>query len=855
MGFSEKFSIQFKLMLMMLAVSISSILLISLIGYAYGTRAIQDSVVNHLITLRNSKEYQIEAYFNIVRGQVQTLSEDRMIVEAAQEFTAAFKKLHRKQIATNQQQELLSYYQEEFMPRLKQNIAIQSTPEAFFPRNTAAIYLQHTYIATNPYSVEEKELLHAASDETEYSSVHQKYHTIFHNFVETFGYYDMFLVDAQTKEIVYSVEKETDLGTSLTNGVYASSSLAQAVNDAYLHSHPGYIAIADFQPYLASYGKPQAFIASPIFDNSKLVGLLALQLPIDEINSIMTNNRNWKEGGLGDTGEIFLVGPDYTMRSISRFLIEDPKAYLENLQASNLESEQRKRIDTLNTSVLHQDVKTESANQALINKKSGVLIAKNYRGHDVLSAYTPLDITSLNWAMIAEIQLDEAAKKLQTFKWGVFTISALLITVIAFLSLLLSRIFLKPIRALMRGVNKISTGDIDVRVKIKSGDELQELSEAFNDMANSIKQQRELLQRKNLLRITNLKTEKERIRYTFGRYVSDEVVTQLLTSPEALKLGGERKKITILNSDLRGFTAISERLPPEEVVKILNFYLSHMADVITSFNGTIDEFMGDGILVLFGAPISREDDAARAVACAVAMQLAMQSVNNQIKKWCFSSLEMGIGINTGEVVVGNIGSEKRTKYGIVGNEVNLTYRIESYTIGNQILISESTLNEVDPIVRIDGQKKVQPKGVKEPITIYEIGGIRDRYNLFLEKKEEIFYQLEEQIPLKYTILEGKHIGDNMFDGCIIELSLTGARIGACKKRENTTPLALTNVKLNLLEIGNPEEISDDIYAKVLDKSSAEGSFYVHFTSKSPELAKRLEILYYQAQKFTLKREI
>ena len=152
------------------------------------------------------------------------------------------------------------------------------------------------------------------------------------------------------------------------------------------------------------------------------------------------------------------------------------------------------------------------------------------------------------------------------------------------------------------------------------------------------------------------------IRKTFGRYLTDEVVATLLESPEGLQLGGEHRKITILTSDLRGFTATSERLPPEEVVKILNFYLGYMADVITKYQGTIDEFMGDGILVLFGAPIAREDDPARAVACAIDMQLVMEPINKQIKEWGLTPLEMGIGINTGEVVVGNIGSLKRTKY-------------------------------------------------------------------------------------------------------------------------------------------------------------------------------------------------
>ncbi|MEC4893147.1 MAG: adenylate/guanylate cyclase domain-containing protein [Oscillatoria sp. PMC 1051.18] len=331
------------------------------------------------------------------------------------------------------------------------------------------------------------------------------------------------------------------------------------------------------------------------------------------------------------------------------------------------------------------------------------------------------------------------------------------------------------------------------------------------------------------------------IRKTFGRYLSDEVVTNLLDHPEGLKLGGERRKITILTSDLRGFTATSERLAPEEVVKILNFYLEYMADVITKYGGTIDEFMGDGILVLFGAPTPRIDDAERAIATAVAMQLAMEPVNEQMQAWNLPPLQMGIGINTGEVVVGNIGSEKRTKYGVVGSHVNLTYRIESYTTGGQILISESTLNEVDSSqLSIDDQMQVQPKGVQEPITIYDIGGIAGKYNFSLVKEKDVFKPLSQAIPLEYTILEGKHIGENIFSGKIIQISANAAEVRSQAGGGETLPSPLTNIKLNLLNEG---EKSEDIYAKVLSISLDKGSFLIRFTSKPPQIEAQLTALY------------
>lgn len=336
---------------------------------------------------------------------------------------------------------------------------------------------------------------------------------------------------------------------------------------------------------------------------------------------------------------------------------------------------------------------------------------------------------------------------------------------------------------------------------------------------------------KTHIAIKQLRHEKAHIRQAFGRYVDDEVADSILATPEGLKLGGNRQNITIFTSDLRGFTATSERLSSQEVVKILNFYFEKMADIITQYCGTIIEFMGDGILVLFGAPIAREDDATRAVACAVAMQLALKEVNQQMQEWDLPPLEMGIGINTGEVVVGNIGSEKRTKYGAVGSHVNLTYRIESYTSGGQIFIADSTYELVESVVKIDGIKQVQPKGVKEPISIYNVTGIDGQDKLFLSQESEQWLVLKQPINIQYTILEGKHIGKNVFQGSIVELSEKGAKIYSYERREDDFPPDLSNIKLDILD----KDFSSDrtIYAKV-SAIKENNSFVARFTSLPPD---------------------
>jgi adenylate cyclase len=320
------------------------------------------------------------------------------------------------------------------------------------------------------------------------------------------------------------------------------------------------------------------------------------------------------------------------------------------------------------------------------------------------------------------------------------------------------------------------------------------------------------------------------IRETFGRYLSNEVVSSLLESPAGLQLGGEKRHVTILMSDLRGFTSLVGGLESEQVVTIINRYLGAMVDVILKYEGTINEFIGDAIFVIFGAPVWYEDHAQRAVACAVAMQLAMASVNAQNQRDGLPAVAMGIGVNTGEVVVGNLGSHKRTKYGVVGTPVNLTARIESYTVGGQILISESTLQEVGPILRIAQQMEIEAKGIDRPITIYDVRGIGGAYDLFLSEEDDILLSLHKGIPLKYTVLEGKYLDRTRFTGSFVKLSAQGGEI-----HSDTLVSPWSNIRIQLINLDG-EPIPGHLYGKVLRQLSEEPrGFIVHFTSMAPEV--------------------
>jgi adenylate cyclase len=328
------------------------------------------------------------------------------------------------------------------------------------------------------------------------------------------------------------------------------------------------------------------------------------------------------------------------------------------------------------------------------------------------------------------------------------------------------------------------------------------------------------------------------LRNTLGRYLTDEVVASLLETPGGLKLVGEKRKVTTLMADIRGFTSLSEQLPPEELVKLLNRFIAAMTTTIQNYGGTVNDLTGDGIVVFFGAPIQKPDDSERAVACAVAMQLAMIEVNQMNEPQNLPTLEIGIGINTGEVVLGNIGSEAFAKYTAIGSHVNLAARIESFTTGRQILISESTFSEVAAIARIISKLQTYVKGVQAPITLFEVGGMGEPYELVLPDNYDVSIALKKPIPLVFSLLKDKSIEETQHSGTLIKLSAKGAAIAA-----ETLPPALSNLKINLLEEDERKEPSKNaIYAKTTQQEAEAGMFWVCFTDVPPSVAAALRLL-------------
>lgn len=266
----------------------------------------------------------------------------------------------------------------------------------------------------------------------------------------------------------------------------------------------------------------------------------------------------------------------------------------------------------------------------------------------------------------------------------------------------------RPIDALVSATRNVADGDLTYEVPVLSSDEVGQLGVAFNQMTAGLRQ-RDLYKRQ------------------FERYVSRQIADTILANPNRDFWQGERRKASILFSDIRGFTAMSETLEPEEVVRRLNEYLKVMVEIVFQYDGTLDKFIGDAIMAVFGAPVNMGNDEERAIRAAIDMQVAAKRLETEWANSGQVGFKIGIGINTGDVIVGNIGSDIRVEYAAIGDTVNLASRLEGLNkdYGTGILVSEQTFRHIEHFVEARWVDKVAVRGRTEAVDIYEVLGLKD----------------------------------------------------------------------------------------------------------------------------------
>ena len=667
-------SIKSKLIVMLLTVSSSSILVTAYLGYQSGKSNLTDRVFNQLTSVRASKAYQIESYFKTIRNHIQTLSIDPSVGTALSEFTNAYRQLENVPLPADALPKINAYYQNEFLPKLAQTEQGSPVLNSFLPEAIASNYLQYYYIANNSNPIGKKHLLDKANDSSEYSRLHGRYHPIFRNIIEKFGYYDLFLIDPDGR-IVYTVYKETDFASSLTVGAYNESNLARLFASVRRSKEKDYARIIDLESYAPSYGAPAAFIAAPIYNQDKFIGVLAIQVPVDEINNVMTGNRKWEADGLGKSGETYLVGPDYLMRSVSRFLIETPEEYLKTLVALGVNNETIQRIRQYKTSVLAQAVKTTAVEESMMGKQD-IKIIRDYRDIPVLSSYSLLQIEGLKWAILSEIDLAEAYAPIYDFERQLVISATLLMLLVILLAMVLASLFVKPINQLITSARKVAAGQLDAIAVLETEDEFGELAQSFNLMVSSLRDQTDLVEEKN--------RENEQLLLS----IFPAAIAKRLKQGEK-NIAESASNVTVLFSDLTGFSKLSDSLTAYEIVSILN-------DLVTSFDETADRFgmekiktIGDSYMAVCGLSVPYLDHDKRAIDFAIEMQAIVRRFSQERG----FKLNISLGINSGDIVAGIVGRNKFI-YDVWGDTINIASALKSACPEGAILVSHEIYNRL-----------------------------------------------------------------------------------------------------------------------------------------------------------------
>jgi len=471
---------------------------ISAIFIGYGSitssqKALSSQVENQLISIRDATANNIENYFKTLRSQIITHSSSTEAVDALDALGRGFgrHRMYLRQSSTEEEQKesLLNFYSSQFNKKYQQINNKKNKDGADYVANlpTASIAVQYTYLSENPNLLGEKHHLDQSEAGSTYDGAHGYYHPNFRLFLEEFGLYDIFLIDNETGNVVYSVYKEIDFATSLTDGAFADSGLGQAFRLAKDSTDKHAVFITDSHAYTPSYEAAAMFISSPIFDSeNKPSGVLIYQIPASRINDVMTHYSKWEDVGLGISGETYLVGPDQTLRSESRYMIEDQDKYLEGLKT--LGSQQPERLEKIaqqNSGLGLQEVKSIGVEEAA-KGQTGFRQFMNYQNQNVFSAYKPLKIQGLNWTIMSEITTEEALSSITNLKSEI-TVTAFVSIIIAFLLGSISGFFLiksiiQPINNTVILLKDIAQGEGDLRQRLNrsDNDELGELSEWFD---------------------------------------------------------------------------------------------------------------------------------------------------------------------------------------------------------------------------------------------------------------------------------------------------------------------------------------------------------------------------------------
>jgi methyl-accepting chemotaxis protein len=443
---------------------------------------------DQLQSIRVGKQEEIKAYFQGVADNMSVVASTGEVRRALTDLPPSFQALpDALPVPVPQARAAVAdYYRSQFLAEYgKRNGNARIDIDAVLKQQSdATVAAQYFYIASNPNALGQKNKLDAAAaDASAYTAVLGPFQSFGRNVVERYGLYDFFLVDMQGN-VVYTYFKELDYASNLRSGPWAKSGLAEAFGNA--QAIPaGEVRITDYAPYTPSYEDQASFASTPVYDGDRQIGVFIVQLPIDKVNAIMTFAGQWKDVGLGASGEVYLVGGHKTPRSISRFMKEDPNGFVQMMKALAVPADKLAAMRSRASNVGLMTVDTRATRDAFAGK-SGVGVYPDYRGIPVLGAYAPLKVLNQNWAIVSEIDEAEAsapvaALRAQIVKVGLIAL-LVMAAIAALIALRLARSINRPLAHFGGIVGRVAQGDNDARVNLPATDEIGHLGQAFDRM-------------------------------------------------------------------------------------------------------------------------------------------------------------------------------------------------------------------------------------------------------------------------------------------------------------------------------------------------------------------------------------
>lgn len=697
----HRLSIQSKMILLLLLVSLSALAVMAWVGYVTGKSSIEKSVQNQLRGIQVAKTTALRTKLESLRDQVVSMSDSRVVLEGMKAFSNAYDELEQTPINPNESAKLEQFYSQTFLPELTKVIDGQPVVEQYLPKAPAERYLQYHYIASNPNPYDYKALLTSApTDSSNYRTVHEQLHPSFARSAKIFGFEDIMLVDARNLNIVYSYEKTTEFATNLENGPYSNTKLARKAKELQFAQDRDVYKIADFESYRPNLGRPMAFALSPIFDGASMIGILVLQFPVDSFNSLMTGDGKWSEEGLGQTGECYLVGPDLTMRSRSRFMMEAPDEFLKELQKAGVAEAIIKQIQHQGNVLGVLPVETKSARAALAGQ-SGIVETTDYRGKSVISAYGPIELNSLRWGVLAEIDADEAYAPIQDFGRKVLSAASGMALLSSLLALLFSNWMIRPLRQLIQGARRLGQGDTDVQVHVGTKDEFGELGTVFNNMSRSIKTQTDKLE--------------QQIR------ANEELLSSILPASAIAqrKDGDERASqqfadVSVFFAELIGLEDFSREAGESKALSVLGDLIASLDEAAEKFGIEKVKTIGGAYLAVCGLSVNRPDHARRMAQFA---QEAVRIVDHSHREFK-AQLHVAIGINSGPVVGGVVGRRKFL-YDLWGDTVTIAKKLAIGKNSSSIRVTQSVRDRIGDQFQLEGPTKVDLDG-RAPIEAWQV---------------------------------------------------------------------------------------------------------------------------------------